>query len=176
MQKLATSGLGDCLHLRVKSRSRTRSTIATLIDYRNLDSVFRLYLSGRGFRHHSTTIAPVEPPKRHSTRWLRTLILGNGRGTVGKCTGPKWSKRPVWSKWPYSELDFSIREPKCTKMVHFGPFWPEEVHFGPFRSANHTLAIPDICQRIQARARQALTNVLLIAEGAVVQPRGVSQR
>ena len=28
-------------------------------------------------------------------------------------------------------------------MVHFGPFWPEEVHFGPFRSANRTLAIPD---------------------------------
>ena len=54
--------------------------------------------------------------------------------------GPKWSKRPFWSKWPYSELDFSIRE---TKMVHFGPFWPEEVHFGPFRSANTTLAIPE---------------------------------
>ena len=42
------------------------------------------------------------------------------------------------SKGPYSELDFSIPE----KMVHFGPFWSEEVHFGPFRSANHTLAIP----------------------------------
>ena len=42
---------------------------------------------------------------------------------------------------PYSELDFSIRE---TKMDHFCPFWPEEVHFGPFRSANRTLAIPDI--------------------------------
>ena len=28
-------------------------------------------------------------------------------------------------------------------MVHFGPFWPEEVHFGPFRSANCTLAIPE---------------------------------
>ena len=25
-----------------------------------------------------------------------------------------------------------------------GPFWPEEVHFGPFRSANRTLAIPEI--------------------------------
>ena len=32
---------------------------------------------------------------------------------------------------------------KWTKMVHFGPFRPEEVHFGPFRSANRTLAIPD---------------------------------
>ena len=29
------------------------------------------------------------------------------------------------------------------QMVHFGPFWPEEVHFGPFRSANRTLAIPE---------------------------------
>ena len=28
-------------------------------------------------------------------------------------------------------------------MVHFGPFWPEEVHFGPFMSANRTLAIPE---------------------------------
>ena len=29
-------------------------------------------------------------------------------------------------------------------MVHFGPFWSEEVHFGPFRSAKGTLAIPDL--------------------------------
>ena len=28
-------------------------------------------------------------------------------------------------------------------MVHFGPFWPEEVHFGPLRSANRILAIPE---------------------------------
>ena len=28
-------------------------------------------------------------------------------------------------------------------MVHFGPFWPEEVHFGPFRSGNRTLVIPE---------------------------------
>ena len=34
--------------------------------------------------------------------------------------GPKWSKRPLWSKWPYSEPDFSIRE---TKMHQNGPFW-----------------------------------------------------
>ena len=59
--------------------------------------------------------------------------------------GPKGSKRPFWSKWPYSQLDFSIRE---TKVDQNGPFWsicPEEVHFffGPFRSANRTLAIPD---------------------------------
>ena len=35
--------------------------------------------------------------------------------------GPTWSKRPFWSKWPYSELDFSIRETKMDQMlVHFG--------------------------------------------------------
>ena len=28
-------------------------------------------------------------------------------------------------------------------MVHFGPFWPEEVHLVPLRSANRTLAIPE---------------------------------
>ena len=28
-------------------------------------------------------------------------------------------------------------------MVHFGPFWPEEVRFGLSRSANRTLAIPE---------------------------------
>ena len=38
----------------------------------------------------------------------------------------------------------AFARPKWTKMVHFGPFWPREVHFGPFRSANRTLAIPDI--------------------------------
>ena len=54
--------------------------------------------------------------------------------------GPKWSKRPFWSKSPYPEPDFSIRK---TKMDQNGPFWPEEVHLGPFRSANHTLAIPE---------------------------------
>ena len=59
-------------------------------------------------------------------------MIGSGRDTVGKCTEPKWSKRPFWSKWPYSELDFSIRETKIrTKMDP--PFWPEEailVHLG----------------------------------------------
>ena len=43
---------------------------------------------------------------------------------------------------PNSILAFA--RPKWTKMVHFGPFWPEEVHFGPSRSANRTLAIPEI--------------------------------
>ena len=38
----------------------------------------------------------------------------------------------------------AFARPKWTKMVHFGPFWPEEVHFGPFRSANRTLAIPEL--------------------------------
>ena len=34
----------------------------------------------------------------------------------------------------------AFARPKWTKMVHFGPFWPD---FGPFRSANRTLVIPD---------------------------------
>ena len=38
----------------------------------------------------------------------------------------------------------AFARPKWTKMVHFGPFWPKEVHFGPFRSANRTLAIPEL--------------------------------
>ena len=38
----------------------------------------------------------------------------------------------------------AFARPKWTKMVQFGPFWPEGFHFGPFRSANRTLAIPDL--------------------------------
>ena len=34
--------------------------------------------------------------------------------------------------------------PKWTILVHFGPLWPKEVYFGPFRSANRTLATPEI--------------------------------
>ena len=37
-----------------------------------------------------------------------------------------------------------FERPRWTKMVHFGPFWPKEVYFGPFRSANRTLATPDL--------------------------------
>ena len=91
-------------------------------------------------------LASFQTPVANTRKTLTSLIsgsrpfLGSGRGTVGKCTGPKWSKRPFWSKCPYSELDFSIRE---TKKDQNGPFWPEEVHLGPFRSANRTLAIPD---------------------------------
>ena len=29
------------------------------------------------------------------------------------------------------------------------PFWPAGVHFGPFRSANHTLATPDLNSNLQ---------------------------
>ena len=67
---------------------------------------------------------------------------------------PRYCRKVYWPKlvqngpdnhfepfWPYSKLDFSIRE---TKMDQNGPFWPEEVHFGPFRSANRTLVIPDM--------------------------------
>ena len=41
----------------------------------------------------------------------------------------------------------AFERPKWTKMVHFRQFWPDEVHFGPFRSANRTLAIPEIRRR-----------------------------
>ena len=64
--------------------------------------------------------------------------IGSGRCTVGKCTGPKWSEMAqttILVKRPYSEPDFSIRETKIDKMVHFwslsasrGPFL---VHLGP---------------------------------------------
>ena len=53
--------------------------------------------------------------------------LRSGRGTVGKCTGPKWPKMvktTILVKIPYSELEFSVRK---TKMDQNGPFW---VHFG----------------------------------------------
>ena len=43
-------------------------------------------------------------------------------------------------------------------MVHFGPFWPEEVHFGPFRSANRTLAIPEKkVQQLRANSPEMTT-------------------
>ena len=90
-------------------------------------------------------------------------MIGSGRGTVGKCAGPKhfpkWSKRPFWlqnglipnrilafarPKWSIL-VHFGLKRSIFgTKMVHFSPFWPEEVHFGPFRSANRTLAIPNM--------------------------------
>ena len=72
------------------------------------------------WHRHSVTWRSKRSRYRKADRKISTL--GNGRGTAGKCTGPKL---------PYSELDFSIRG---TKIVHFGPFWPEEailVHLGP---------------------------------------------
>ena len=33
------------------------------------------------------------------------------------------------------------RDQNGPKMVHFGPFWPEEVYFGPSRSANRTQSL-----------------------------------
>ena len=53
--------------------------------------------------------------------------LGRGRGTVGKCTGAKWSKRPFLVKMTLFRTLFGK--------------WAKTVHFGPFRSANSTLAI-----------------------------------
>ena len=48
----------------------------------------------------------------------------------------------------------AFARPGLTKMVHFGPFWPEEVHFGPFRSANRTLAISEKILRKKLRPKR----------------------
>ena len=37
-----------------------------------------------------------------------------------------------------------LARPRWTKMVHLGPSWAKEVYFGPFRSANRTLASPEL--------------------------------
>ena len=77
--------------------------------------------------------------------------LGSGRGTVGKCTGPKWTKMAQYDHFGQNDLIpnwiLVFARPKWTKRVHFGPFWPKEVHFGPFRSANRTLATPEYRDR-----------------------------
>ena len=84
-------------------------------------------------------------------RFLQAPFVGRGRGTVGKCTGPKWSKMVIWNDH-FGQSDLipnrilAFARPRWTKMVHFGPFWPKEVHFGPFRSAHRTLAIPDFAR------------------------------
>ena len=51
--------------------------------------------------------------------------MQNRNAEIRNLSSPEWSKRPFWSKWPYSELDFSSRETKNS------PFWTEEVHLGP---------------------------------------------
>ena len=67
--------------------------------------------------------------------------IRSGRGTVGRCTGPKWPKNGQNDLIPKRILVFA--RPKRAEMVHSGPFWPKEVYFGPFRSATCTLATPD---------------------------------
>ena len=71
-----------------------------------------------------------------SNRNLSRLV-GSGRGTVGKCT--KMVQTTIWSKWPDSEPDFSIRE---TKMDQDGPLWSILGSLWS-RFANRTLAIPE---------------------------------
>ena len=62
----------------------------------------------------------------------RLSRIGTGRSTVGKCTGPKWSERPFWSKWSYSKPDFGSQNgPKWSFLVHFGLKWSILVHLGP---------------------------------------------
>ena len=83
------------------------------------------------------TESPKKMPLRHLPRRPKKTppLLGSGRSTVGKCldqNGPKWSKRPFWSKCPYSELDFSIHDgPKWSILVHFGLKRSILVHLGP---------------------------------------------
>ena len=50
-------------------------------------------------------------------------------------------------------------------MVHFGPFWPEEVHFGLFRSANRTLATPEQEKRMKADLRSKKDLLVSFGEG-----------
>ena len=86
-------------------------------------------------------------PKAH-------CIVGRGRGTVGKCTGPKWSQNGPNDHFGQNDLILNrilaFAKSKWTKMVHF---WSQEVHFGPFRSANRTLAISDIVMEVFMRER-----------------------
>ena len=101
-----------------------------------------------GRQKFSIKLSPLSvrfPQRRPLNLIKRPQIIRSRRSTVGKCTGPKWSKTTI-----LVENDLILNRilvfarPKWTKMVHFGPFWPEEVHFGPFRSANRTLATPEI--------------------------------
>ena len=64
--------------------------------------------------------------------------LRSRRSTVGKCTGPKWSKM--------------VKTTILVKMTLFRTgFWPKEVYFGPFKSANRTLATPEKYLRLSAK-------------------------
>ena len=98
--------------------------------------------------------------------WFKALNLGSGRDTVGKCTGPKWSKMVQTTilvkiilngRIPNWILAFA--RPKWTKMDQHGPFWPEEAaaHFGPFRSANRTLAIPENSKKVSQEYYRNMT-------------------
>ena len=51
-----------------------------------------------------------------------------GRGTVGKCTGPKWPKMVQTTILVKMTL---FRTRFQHSRDHFGPFWPLLVHFGP---------------------------------------------
>ena len=70
-------------------------------------------LSGHWYTHTHSIIRPK-----------MTTLLRSGRGTVRKCTGPKWSKMVqngqndhFGKKWPYCELDSSKSRDQN------GPFW-----------------------------------------------------
>ena len=87
----------------------------------HLDPSILLWLVKRA-KEHCPRISCLDNPGHHQKEMAAVLSE-----SVLDQNGPKWSRRLFWSKWPYSELGFSIRE---TKMDHFS-FWPEEVHLGP---------------------------------------------
>ena len=60
-----------------------------------------------------------------------SLQIGNCRGTVGKRTGPKWSKRPFGQNDPIPNWILAFTRPKWTKMVQFGLKRAILVHLGP---------------------------------------------
>ena len=77
---------------------------------------------------------------------------------------PRYCRKVYWTKMAqngqsdrFGQNDLTLSwilafaRPKWTKMVHFDPFWPKEVYFGPFRSANRTLATPELNSGILRR-------------------------
>ena len=74
--------------------------------------------------------------------YLSLHVAGSGRGTVGKCTGPKWSKMVQTTHFGQNDLipnrTLAFARPKWTKLVHF------LVHFGLKRSILVHLGPPTV--------------------------------
>ena len=86
--------------------------------------------------------------------WVKTNLsclvsgshLRSRRSTVGKCTGPKWSKMvktTIWVKMTFFRTGFWY------SMAQDGPLWSilawRALFWSNFRSANRTLATPEHC-------------------------------